>query len=64
MVFGLTSMIPPSYYIKAFSGIFGLYGVQMALIPGNMVTDHFDTKPTPLVRSPQTLTKPQPPSPC
>lgn len=50
MVFGLTSMIPPSYYVKAFSGIFGLYGVQMALIPGNMVTDHFDSKPTPLVR--------------
>ena len=40
MVFGLTSIIPAHVYVKAFSGIFGLYGAQMALMPGSMVTDH------------------------
>ncbi|EOD18858.1 hypothetical protein EMIHUDRAFT_209479 [Emiliania huxleyi CCMP1516] len=38
MVFGLT----PSLYVKAGSFIFGAYGVQMLLVPSNMMTDHFE----------------------
>lgn len=34
-------------YVKAFIGIFGVYAVQMLLIPGNMVTDHWDMPSTP-----------------
>lgn len=34
-------------YVKAFIFIFGVYGLQMLLIPGNMVTDHWDMPSTP-----------------
>ena len=36
-----------SMYVKAFTFIFGVYGIQMLLIPGNMVTDHWDMPSTP-----------------
>mmetsp|Transcript_30806 Transcript_30806/g.91828 ORF Transcript_30806/g.91828 Transcript_30806/m.91828 type:complete len:136 (-) Transcript_30806:422-829(-) len=42
MVFGLT----PSLYVKAGSFIFGAYGVQMLLVPSNMMTDHFEAPAT------------------
>ena len=42
MVFGIT----PTLYVKAGSVIFGVYGVQMLLVPQKMVTDHFDAAPT------------------
>merc|ERR550514_339633 len=31
-------------------GAFGLYGLQMLAVPGNMVTDHFDAPATPLLK--------------
>ena len=40
MVFG------PAMYVKAGSAIFGVYGVQMLLVPGNMQTDHFNAPNT------------------
>jgi len=42
MVLGLT----PSLYVKAGSAIFGVYGIQMLLVPSNMMTDHFDAPAT------------------
>jgi len=42
MVFGLT----PALYVKAGSAIFGLYGVQMLVMPANMMTDHFSAPAT------------------
>jgi len=37
-------------YVKAYLGIFGLYGLQMLAVPGKMVTDHFDAPATPLLK--------------
>ena len=34
-------------YVKALVFIFGVYAVQMLLIPGQMVTDHWDMPSTP-----------------
>ena len=42
MVFGLT----PSLYVKAGSAIFGVYGVQMLVMPSTMMTDHFHAPST------------------
>ena len=42
MVLGLT----PSVYVKAGSAIFGVYGIQMLLVPSNMMTDHFEAPAT------------------
>ena len=42
MVFGIT----PSLYAKVGSYIFGAYGLQMLVVPENMMTDHFNAKPT------------------
>merc|ERR1712194_870880 len=42
MVFGLS----PELYVKGGSFVFGVYGLQMLLSPGTMITDHFDAKPT------------------
>ena len=38
MVFGIT----PSLYAKVGSYIFGAYGLQMLVVPENMMTDHFN----------------------
>ena len=43
----LPSMGYAEMYVKAFTFIFGVYGIQMLLIPGNMVTDHWDMPSTP-----------------
>ena len=37
-------------FAQAFAGIFGVYGLQMGLVPGKMVTDHFEAPATPLLK--------------
>ena len=37
-------------YVKACFGSFGLYGLQMLVVPGQMVTDHFDAPATPMLK--------------
>ena len=37
-------------YVMAFCGAFGLYGLQMLAVPQNMVTDHFETEATPMLK--------------
>ncbi|GMH51471.1 hypothetical protein TrRE_jg1561, partial [Triparma retinervis] len=43
-------MISTETYVKAFALIFGVYGLQMGLVPGKMVTDHFEAPATPLLK--------------
>ena len=40
-------VVPGSIYIKAWVAIMAVYSAQMLLIPGNMVTDHWDVASTP-----------------
>lgn len=37
-------------YVKVFAGTFGLYGLQMLFTPAKMVTDHFETPATPMLK--------------
>ena len=37
-------------YVKAWSLCFGAYAAQMLLIPGKMVTDHFEAPDTPMLK--------------
>lgn len=37
---GIVGILPKSLYVKAFAGIFGVYGAQMLLKPSSMITDH------------------------
>ena len=36
--------------MKVFSGVMGVYGLQMLCVPQKMVTDHFDAPATPLLQ--------------
>lgn len=40
---------PLQLYCKAWSWIFGIYGVQMLAVPAKMITDHFEAPATPLL---------------
>jgi len=42
-------MVPGDTYVKAWAAVFGFYALQMLAVPGKMVTDHFETEPTPLL---------------
>jgi hypothetical protein len=37
-------------YVKAFSAVMGMYGLQMLAVPGKMITDHFEAPATPLLK--------------
>ena len=37
-------------YVKIVMVVFGVYALQMLLVPGKMVTDHFDAPATPLLK--------------
>eukprot|EP00793_Prasinoderma_coloniale_P003626 PRCOL_00003001-RA len=43
------SFLTPELYCKAWSWIFGIYGVQMLAVPAKMITDHFEAPATPLL---------------
>ncbi|GMH55693.1 hypothetical protein TL16_g03945 [Triparma laevis f. inornata] len=43
-------ILSTSTYTKAFATIFGVYGLQMLFVPANMVTDHFEAEPTPMLK--------------
>ena len=39
----------PTLFLQIFTFVFGMYGVQMLFFPSRMVTDHFESPPTPLL---------------
>merc|ERR1711935_183896 len=49
-VISTMAIVEPELFIKIFCGVMGMYGLQMLLVPGKMVTDHFDAPATPMVQ--------------
>jgi hypothetical protein len=43
-------MISPELYVKTWTIFMGGYAAQMLLVPGKLVTDHFDQPVTPMVK--------------
>ena len=43
-------IVPADTYVKAWAAVFGLYALQFLVVPQNMVTDHFDAEPTPMLK--------------
>eukprot|EP00629_Pelagomonadales_sp_RCC1024_P018973 CAMPEP_0119259696 /NCGR_PEP_ID=MMETSP1329-20130426/414_1 /TAXON_ID=114041 /ORGANISM="Genus nov. species nov., Strain RCC1024" /LENGTH=123 /DNA_ID=CAMNT_0007259095 /DNA_START=27 /DNA_END=398 /DNA_ORIENTATION=+ len=43
-------MFDPGMYLKLACFVFTAYGLQMLVLPANMVTDHFDAPATPLLQ--------------
>ena len=44
------AVVEPELFIKVFSVVMGMYGLQMLAVPAKMVTDHFDAPATPLLQ--------------
>merc|ERR1712185_657273 len=47
---GIMAILDPQTFVYGSAFIFFGYAAQMLLMPGNMVTDHFDAPATPLLK--------------